>query len=86
MRKYNADIERNRLQSLIVYIYAELWCVLQEFRLLHYAGEVTYKIANFLDKNNDLLYRDMKSVCNPWCRINSPNLVFFSVPSCSLSL
>jgi len=31
-----------------------------EFRLLHYAGEVTYKVKGFLDKNNDLLYRDLK--------------------------
>lgn len=32
----------------------------QEFRLLHYAGEVTYKINGFLDKNNDLLFRDLR--------------------------
>ncbi|XP_076801884.1 unconventional myosin-Ic-like isoform X1 [Clavelina lepadiformis] len=31
-----------------------------QFRLLHYAGEVTYSIEGFLDKNNDLLYRDLK--------------------------
>jgi len=31
-----------------------------EFRLLHYAGEVTYNVKNFLDKNNDLLFRDLK--------------------------
>lgn len=33
-----------------------------EFRLLHYAGEVTYSVEGFLDKNNDLLYRDLKEV------------------------
>ncbi|KAK7811799.1 hypothetical protein U0070_016871 [Myodes glareolus] len=31
-----------------------------EFRLLHYAGEVTYSTKGFLEKNNDLLYRHLK--------------------------
>ena len=32
----------------------------QEFRLKHYAGDVTYNVKTFMDKNNDLLYRDLK--------------------------
>jgi len=31
-----------------------------EFRLMHYAGDVTYKSKGFLEKNNDLLYRNIK--------------------------
>ncbi|XP_077396310.1 unconventional myosin-Ic-like isoform X3 [Festucalex cinctus] len=33
-----------------------------EFRLLHYAGEVNYNVNGFLDKNNDLLFRNLKSI------------------------
>lgn len=33
-----------------------------EFRLIHYAGHVTYNTNGFLDKNNDMLFRDLKEV------------------------
>uniref|UniRef100_G1PDR4 Myosin IH n=1 Tax=Myotis lucifugus TaxID=59463 RepID=G1PDR4_MYOLU len=33
-----------------------------EFRLFHYAGEVTYCTKGFLEKNSDLLYRHLKEV------------------------
>ncbi|XP_063795200.1 unconventional myosin-Ih [Pseudophryne corroboree] len=33
-----------------------------DFQLLHYAGEVTYCAVGFLEKNNDLLYRNLKEV------------------------
>ncbi|XP_006004623.1 unconventional myosin-Ih [Latimeria chalumnae] len=35
---------------------------LEDFKLFHYAGEVTYCVIGFLDKNNDLLYRNLKEV------------------------
>jgi myosin-1 len=34
----------------------------QEFCLKHYAGDVTYNVDGFLDKNNDLLFRDLREV------------------------
>nr|XP_021201952.2 unconventional myosin IC isoform X2 [Bombyx mori] len=33
-----------------------------EFCLVHYAGEVTYNVNTFLEKNNDLLFRDIQSL------------------------
>lgn len=36
--------------------------VFQEFCLEHYAGPVTYDVNGFLDKNSDLLFRDLKEV------------------------
>lgn len=29
------------------------------FRISHYAGKVTYNVTSFIDKNNDLLFRDL---------------------------
>lgn len=52
---YNSFLEKI-MNVLILMLY------FQEFRLLHFAGEVTYSIQGFLDKNNDLLFRDLKEV------------------------
>ncbi|KAK2710802.1 hypothetical protein QYM36_012099, partial [Artemia franciscana] len=41
-----------------------------EFRVLHYAGEVTYNVNGFLDKNNDLLFRDLKEAMS-----NAKNII-----------
>lgn len=41
----------------------------EEFRLVHYAGDVTYNVQGFLDKNNDQLFRDLKEVM---VRSNNP--------------
>eukprot|EP00122_Pirum_gemmata_P007664 Pgem_evm1s7042 len=35
-----------------------------QFLIKHYAGDVTYNIAGFMDKSSDLLYRDMKETCS----------------------
>lgn len=35
---------------------------INEFCLRHYAGDVKYNVSGFLDKNNDLLFRDLKEV------------------------
>jgi myosin-1 len=42
----------------------------REFRIKHYAGWVTYNTSGFVDKNNDLLFRDLKQLC-----VDSTNMV-----------
>ncbi|KAK8726216.1 hypothetical protein OTU49_010428 [Cherax quadricarinatus] len=45
-----------------------------EFRLRHYAGEVAYRVQGFLDKNNDLLFRDLKEAMT-----HTSNIIITSV-------
>ncbi|XP_071551474.1 unconventional myosin IC isoform X2 [Panulirus ornatus] len=45
-----------------------------EFRLRHYAGEVAYRVQGFLDKNNDLLFRDLKETMT-----HTSNMIITSV-------
>ncbi|RDD43026.1 Unconventional myosin-Ic [Trichoplax sp. H2] len=42
----------------------------QNFRIKHYAGDVDYDVKGFVDKNNDLLYRNLKETI-----MESPNPV-----------
>uniref|UniRef100_A0A6P7GQK3 Unconventional myosin IC n=1 Tax=Diabrotica virgifera virgifera TaxID=50390 RepID=A0A6P7GQK3_DIAVI len=45
-----------------------------EFRLIHYAGNVTYNVKSFIDKNNDLLFRDLREAM-----LSSKNSIIESV-------
>ncbi|KAK0170717.1 hypothetical protein PV328_008530 [Microctonus aethiopoides] len=48
-----------------------------EFRLIHYAGGVTYNVRGFLEKNNDLLFRDLREVMSH--TTNSITRIIFDV-------
>ncbi|XP_065160823.1 unconventional myosin IC [Atheta coriaria] len=45
-----------------------------EFQLVHYAGTVTYNVKTFIEKNNDLLFRDLKDAM-----INCKNSIVNSI-------
>lgn len=48
----------------------------KDFRIQHYAGNVTYSVVGFLDKNKDTLFQDFKRLLyNRWeveGRVNKP--------------
>nr|CAI5819201.1 unnamed protein product [Callosobruchus analis] len=45
-----------------------------EFKVIHYAGAVTYNVRGFMEKNNDLLFRDLREAMT-----NSKNSIIHSV-------
>ena len=50
----------------------------RDFRVLHYAGEVTYCVVGFIDKNKDTLFQDFKRLLynrsvHPVCGVISAN-------------
>lgn len=50
---------------LFVNLFPRFWLSImlqQDFKLVHYAGEVTYTVQGFMEKNNDLLFRDLRLV------------------------
>uniref|UniRef100_A0A671NAB0 Unconventional myosin-Ic n=1 Tax=Sinocyclocheilus anshuiensis TaxID=1608454 RepID=A0A671NAB0_9TELE len=53
----------------------------EEFRLIHYAGEVNYNVNGFLDKNNDLLFRNLKSIYLSICLAKLMEILMSKEPS-----
>lgn len=39
----------------------------KNFRILHYAGEVTYNVSGFIEKNKDTLFQDFKRLLYGRC-------------------
>ena len=56
-----------------------------EFRLRHYAGEVTYSVHGFLEKNNDLLFRDLKESMTLSTNPITKDVIHSFVYTCSFS-
>ncbi|KAM9383672.1 unconventional myosin-Ig isoform 1-T1 [Pholidichthys leucotaenia] len=50
----------------------------KHFRIRHYAGDVTYSVEGFLDKNKDLLFQDFKRLMYNRCQITVNLLSYFS--------
>ena len=53
-----------------------------QFRMVHYAGDVTYSVTGFVDKNNDLLYRNLKEVryaCSIYVHV--PSDIIYNITS-----
>lgn len=42
----------------------------RDFRITHYAGDVTYDVTNFIDKNRDTLYQDFKRLIYNRCTVH----------------